>query len=307
MRRLILPAAVLLALGLAGFLWAGGPAIVAAEAAEAQRAAQNAMARALRALRAGEPGALAALLALAFGYGVAHAAGPGHGKLVVGAYGLSARAGAARLAGVAVVASLAQATVAVALVLAGVALFDLTREEMGALADRRLMQASAVAIGLLGLWLALRGAWRLALRPAGATAGHRDHHHHTHHDHGAACATCGHAHGPDPAAVAQAAGWRELAALVAAVAIRPCTGALFLLVLTWRMGILPAGIAGTYAMGLGTAVVTVAAALAAVTLREGALSALVRGGGRAARLLPATELAAGCAVAALAWAMLVQA
>lgn len=307
MRRLILPAAALLALGLAGFLWAGGPALVAAEAAAAQRAAQNAMAGALRALRAGEPGALAALLTLAFGYGLAHAAGPGHGKLVVGAYGLSARAGALRLAAVALAASLAQATVAVALVLAGVALFDLTREEMGAIADRRLMQASAVAIGLLGLWLALRGARRLVRRPveAGAAGHPRPHAHpHDHHHPGAACATCGHVHGPDPAAVAQAAGWRELALLVAAVAIRPCTGALFLLLLTWRMGILPAGIAGTYAMGLGTALVTVAAALAAVTLREGALSALARGEGRAARLLPAAELAAGCAVAALAWAML---
>lgn len=298
MRRLILPAAAVLALALAGFLALGGPALVAAEAAAAQRAAQNALAGALRALRAGEPGALAALLALAFGYGLAHAAGPGHGKLVVGAYGLSARAGAARLAAVALAASLAQATVAVALVLAGVALFDLTREDLGALADRRLMQASALAIGLLGLWLAWRGARQLRARPLPP-----------HHDHGphADCATCGHAHGPDPAAVAQAAGWRELSALVAAVAIRPCTGALFLLLLTWRMGILPAGIAGTYAMGLGTAVVTVAAALAAVTLREGALSALARGEGRAARLLPAAELAAGCAVAALAWAMLVQA
>lgn len=299
MRRLILPAAAGLALALAAFVALGGPAFVAGEAAAAQRAAQNAMAGALRALRAGEPGALAALLALAFGYGVAHAAGPGHGKLVVGAYGLSARAGAARLAGVAMAASLAQATVAVALVLAGVAIFDLTREDLGALADRRLMQASALAIGLLGLWLAWRGARRLRARPA-----HLRHDHD--HGHDAACATCGHSHGPDPAAVAQAAGWRELAALVAAVAIRPCTGALFLLLLTWRMGILPAGIAGTYAMGLGTAVVTVAAALAAVTLREGALSALARGEGRAARLLPAAELAAGCAVAALAWAMLVQ-
>ncbi|MCR9150564.1 MAG: hypothetical protein NXH83_10345 [Rhodobacteraceae bacterium] len=294
MRRLMPWAAALLVLALAAFVWLDGPRILAAEAAAAQREAQNAMAGALRALKAGEPAALATLIALAFGYGVAHAAGPGHGKLVVGAYGIAGRVRPARLAGVALAASLAQATVAVVLVYAGVLVFDLTRAQLGAMADRWMMQASALAIGAIGLWLALRGMRRLW--QARSRAGHDDGHVHG--------PGCGHAHGPDPAAVARAASPRELAAVIAAVAIRPCTGALFLLVLTWRMGIDAAGIAGAYAMGLGTAVVTVAAALAAATLREGALVALDRGEGALARLLPLAELAAGLAVAALAVAML---
>jgi len=294
MRRLMPWAAALLVLALAAFVWLDGPRILAAEAAAAQREAQNAMAGALRALKAGEPAALATLIALAFGYGVAHAAGPGHGKLVVGAYGIAGRVRPARLAGVALAASLAQATVAVVLVYAGVLVFDLTRAQLGAMADRWMMQASALAIGAIGLWLALRGLRRLW--QARSRAGHDDGHVHG--------PGCGHAHGPDPAAVARAASPRELAAVIAAVAIRPCTGALFLLVLTWRMGIDAAGIAGAYAMGLGTAVVTVAAALAAATLREGALVALDRGEGALARLLPLAELAAGLAVAALAVAML---
>lgn len=298
MRRLIPALALVLALGLLAFLWAEGPRALAAWAMETQRAAQNAMAGALRGLRAGEAGALAGLLALAFGYGVAHAAGPGHGKLVIGAYGVSGRVGLSRLAAVALLASLAQATTAVVLVYAGIFLFDLTREQLGALADRRMMQVSALAIGAIGLWLAWRGARRLLRARPG-----RDHDHHHHHHHGPD-GTCGHAHGPDPAAVANAASIRELALLIGAVALRPCTGALFLLVLTWRMGIDAAGIAGAYAMGLGTAVVTLAAAAAAVTLREGALAALGRGGGLWARVLPVAELAAGLAVAALAWAML---
>jgi len=290
MRRLTIALALILALGLVAFFSLDGPQALASWAMDSQRAAQNAMAGALRALRAGDAGALATLMALAFGYGVAHAAGPGHGKLVIGAYGVSGRVRLPRLAGVALIASLAQATTAVILVYAGVMLFDLTRTQLGDLADRRMMQASALAIGAIGLWLAVRGGrrlWRGAHR-----AGH---------DH---CESCGHAHGPSPDAIAAAAGWRELAALIGAVALRPCTGALFLLVLTWRMGIDAAGIAGTYAMGLGTAVVTVAAATAAVTLRAGALSALGRGEGILARALPAAELAAGLAVAALAWAML---
>ena len=92
-------------------------------------------------------------------------------------------------------------------------------------------------------------------------------------------------------------GWREGVALVAGIAARPCTGALLLLVLTWQMGIGWAGIAGTYAMGIGTALVTVAVAGLSVWAREGALATLA--GGRVAQVLPVLELATGLAIAAV--------
>jgi ABC-type nickel/cobalt efflux system permease component RcnA len=304
----------LIALGLAVaapllVLWAaGGLDAVTRWSVEAARAAQEAMAAAIRAVRAGHPGAVAGLLAVAFGYGVAHAAGPGHGKVLIGGYAMARRVRLAPLAALSLAASLAQATTAVAVVYAGVLLFGWTRERMAGIAEDWLAPASQAAVAGVGLWLAWRG-WRhrAAARggadraahlqpPRGPDHGH--HHDHHHHDH----AACGHAHGVSIEAAAAVTSPREAAALVAGVALRPCTGAIFLLVLTWGLGIGWAGVAGAYAMGLGTALVTLAVAALVLWAREGALQTLA--GGRIARVLPLVEIAAGLAIAAAAGLLL---
>jgi nickel/cobalt transporter (NicO) family protein len=102
--------------------------------------------------------------------------------------------------------------------------------------------------------------------------------------------------------VARVESWRDAALLVGGIALRPCSGALFVLVLTWQLGIAAAGVVGAFVMGMGTGLVTVAVALLAVWAREGVLAGL--GGGRLARAVPVLELVVGAAIAVAALGLL---
>jgi nickel/cobalt transporter (NicO) family protein len=290
MPRLISLITLALIAGLAVLYASGADRALTQWALSGQRAAQDTMAGGLRALRAGEGAALAGFLIVCFSYGFFHAAGPGHGKLLIGGYGAARAVGAWRLSAVALIASLAQGLSAVALVAAGVWVWQLGRAQMTDLADRLLAPLSFGAIALIGLWLVWRGLARL--RAA------QRHHHHDHH-HGPDCTTCGHAHLPDPADIAAATGWRDMALLIGAIAIRPCTGALFILILTAQMGAFAIGVAGTMAMALGTAALTIAVALGAVMMRRGVLAGLAESPALA-RIQPMIEIAVGGFIAILA-------
>ncbi|EAR51306.1 membrane protein, putative [Oceanicola granulosus HTCC2516] len=285
MRRLFLIVPVLL---VAAGVWAvasGQDQELARWAAGWQREFQNALAGGLRALRAGEPGAVAALLGLCFAYGFFHALGPGHGKFLIGGYGVSHDVPLLRLSTISLLSSLGQAVTAVLLVLTGLFLLGWTRTRLTDTAETIMLPLSAAAIGLIGVWLALRGARRLwRLRPSA----------HTGHDH--AChAGCTHRHGPSVEEVRHAGGLRDALALIGGIAIRPCSGAILLLVLTWHMGILAAGIAGTFAMATGTAALTILVAASSVFVRRSTLLSLAETR-HAAYVLPAIEVLAGAAI-----------
>lgn len=314
-----------LALALALFaIWAAGwSAPLAGWVTDQQRAVQDALAGAVRALRGGQAGAWLALLTVCFSYGFLHAVGPGHGKAVIGGYGVARRVRMAPLAALALASSLAQAAVAVALVQIGVLVLGLTRERLEAVADDAMLPLSHGLIAVLGLWLLWRGARGLQRHSAdtavvggehhhaqhghdhGHDKGHGHHHAHEHrHDHGAECG-CGHVHAPTPEQVARLSGWRDGALLVGAIAMRPCSGSLFLLVLTQALGIGWAGIVGAFAMALGTACVTVVVAGLAVWAREGLFATLPGGG--LVRAVPAVELVLGAGIAAMSFLLIFRA
>ncbi|TGT46168.1 nickel/cobalt transporter [Mesorhizobium sp. M8A.F.Ca.ET.165.01.1.1] len=110
--------------------------------------------------------------------------------------------------------------------------------------------------------------------------GDHDHHHdhahhdHAHHDHGASevCETCGHSHAPDPALLSgDRFDWRTAWTAVAAVGIRPCSGALIVLSFALLNGLWLGGLLSVLAMSIGTAITVSALATMAVTAKNWAV------------------------------------
>ncbi|MEO5615602.1 MAG: hypothetical protein ABIR04_11880 [Cypionkella sp.] len=310
LKRTLLSLGALLALILLALWLAGGLLVLERWVIDSQHVIQNQLAAGVRAIKQGQPGALAALLAVCFSYGVLHAAGPGHGKVLIGGYGMGRRVAFWSLAGISLAASLAQSLVAVALVYAGVAVLGWTRDAAQNAAQDVMAPIGTLAIAAVGLWLAARGlrkVWQqtAALAPLKHNHDHDSSHSHSHdhHHHDANCG-CGHSHGPSLAEIERATSWKDRSALIIGVALRPCSGALFLLILTWQLGIALAGIAGALAMGLGTSVITVAVAGMAVWAREGTLANLPFH--RVAQVLPWVEILAGSLITLIALTLLTQ-
>jgi nickel/cobalt transporter (NicO) family protein len=272
-------AAALLALAA---LWLSGAyAAVGIWAIEQQRALQGPLAQHIQDIPPGSSGAFWGLMALSAGYGFVHAVGPGHGKILVTGAALGTAASARRMAAIALAGSLAQALLAIALVYGAFLVFQASARAAVGL-EARLEPLGHLVIALVGAWLVSRGLWA-AWHPRSSCG-------------------CGHDHGPDPRA-ARARSLREAGALVAAMAARPCAGALIVLVLAWSMGLAAAGAAAVIAMGLGTASFTVTLAVLAVTGRDAAF--LSAGPASAARRVgPALQVGAGATILIVSGALL---
>ncbi|MFY3679448.1 nickel/cobalt transporter [Achromobacter xylosoxidans] len=283
-------------------------------------------------------GAAWTLIGLSFAYGVFHALGPGHGKAVISSYVLANRQTARNGALLALLSSLVQALVAIAMVAALALVFNATAAVMNQ-ATRWLELASYALVTLLGAWLvwikairpllrrrpapamavaaaptsvasapvlkgaaALRAIGVLASAPHGhavAPAQPHDHDHdhvHAHHDD---CG-CGHAHVPPPDQVAGPLSWRRAWSAIFAVGLRPCSGALIVLVFALSQGFFLAGVASALAMGLGTGLTVAALACLAVAAGGAATTLGSRlSGVAAARLRYGVEALAALAVLAL--------
>jgi ABC-type nickel/cobalt efflux system permease component RcnA len=193
------------------------------------------------------------LISLSFLYGLLHAAGPGHGKVILATYLLTQKSALLRGVWLAALAALLQGATAIILVLSLFWLLGLTSREAqgGALLAE---QASYLLILLLGGLLMLRAARAIkaARHPAGE--GHAGHDH------------CGHAHAPDARAL-ESANIRQSLAVVLSIGLRPCSGAIIVLLATEALGLRFAGILSVLAMSFGTALAVAGIAALSVGAR----------------------------------------
>ncbi|GJD99819.1 nickel/cobalt transporter [Methylobacterium isbiliense] len=244
---------------------------------------------AVSALRAGE-GGYGILAGLGFAYGVIHAAGPGHGKAVIAGYIVAGEKALARGFSLSVAAALLQAGVALALVGVGAAVLRLTASGLTE-AGRWIESAGFACVALLGLAV----TWRKAGALAGLLTGGAQ----------AACGPdCGHAALTDAERVARLSTWRERAGVVLAAGIRPCAGAVLVLVFALSQGVVWAGVLATLAMALGTALTTGALASLAVFAKALALRLAGGRGVAGAVAVAGLELVAAAFVLALGLALL---
>lgn len=234
------------------------------------------------------PAAVWGLLGLSFGYGVFHAAGPGHGKAVIAGYIVADNRSLWRGLSLSFAAALLQAVVAIGIVSVATLIFRTTAAQMNVATDL-IEQGSFLLVAVVGLAVLWRkSAGFLTLWRGGAA-------------HDPAC--CDHAHMPDAEAVSRLKDWRDMAGVVLAAGLRPCAGALIILVFAASQGLYWAGIAAAFAMALGTALTTSALAAFAVFFKFAALKMASGGSLRAVRLLAGLELLAAAFIAVLGAAL----
>jgi ABC-type nickel/cobalt efflux system permease component RcnA len=213
------------------------------------------------------------LLLLSFAYGIFHAVGPGHGKAVITSYLLSFGS------------AFVQAASAILIVGFGAIVLRVTAMQMTYATDW-LEILSYAAITLVGVWLLWSKTFgdghhhhhhhHVAVPDdAGHTHVHDHHDHdgheghdHDHHDHDGH----DHHHHHDHAAVRAPQGRAARAwSSVLAVGIRPCSGAIIVLVFALSQGLIVAGVAATLVMALGTGLTVAALATLAVSAKDVAL------------------------------------
>ncbi len=250
--------------------------------ADTQQGMQRELATSVKRLKSGNAiGAALALAGLSFLYGIVHAVGPGHGKAIISSYVVANEETVRRGIMISFLAAGLQAVSAIVLV--GVLLIGMNASGLQVNAwSNQLESVSYALIALVGLYLLSTHVMRLwrrlrdgpAVQSAQSRAAH-SHGDHADHDHhrssritmqGEACD-----HIVDARQLAGPFSWRKVMAVVFSVGIRPCTGAILVLVFALTQGLFWAGVAATFAMALGTAITVAVLASLALGSRELAL------------------------------------
>ena len=213
-----------------------------------QRDVNQQMSGLLKAVAENPTQAGGALLLFSFVYGVLHALGPGHGKVVITTWLATHPSKLKSSIGLTLAASLLQGLVAIGLVVVVLTLLQLPARQLH-LSSFWLEKGSYALVGVLGLLLCWRALKKLRalLRKPKFTAFTP---HHVHDQH---CG-CGHQHMPDPKQLERDEDWRARPLIVLSMGMRPCSGAIMVLLFSKVIGVFGWGVASALAMAAGTSI-----------------------------------------------------
>ncbi|HDG1698911.1 TPA: nickel/cobalt transporter [Kluyvera ascorbata] len=213
-----------------------------------QRDVNQQMSGLLKAVAENPTQAGGALLLFSFVYGVLHALGPGHGKVVITTWLATHPSKLKSSIGLTLAASLLQGLVAIGLVVVVLTLLQLPARQLH-LSSFWLEKGSYALVGVLGLLLCWRALKKLRalLRKPKFTAFTP---HHVHDQH---CG-CGHQHMLDPKQLERDEDWRARLVIVLSMGMRPCSGAIMVLLFSKVIGVFGWGVASALAMAAGTSI-----------------------------------------------------
>jgi nickel/cobalt transporter (NicO) family protein len=223
--------------------------------AEAQRRFSEDLSEKMRAVGHGGSWRPAAVIVLlAFLYGIFHAVGPGHGKFVTGTYFMVRRARIVHGVLMGAVIAGVQAVVAIVavLLLAEIVQMSGTHLLMNSVYLEAVSYTLVILIGVAMLVSSVLGRHSLFF---------------------------GHSHGEGGDLPPRAG--REMLSAAVAAGIRPCSGAILVLLFSIAQGVLILGIVATFAMAVGVAMTVGMLGVSTILLRHGVGTAL-RPSGRVA-------------------------
>ena len=220
-----------------------------------QREVNQQLSALLKAVAANPAQAGGTLLLLSFLYGVLHALGPGHGKVVITTWLATHPSKLKSSISLTLASSLLQGLVAIGLVVVVLSILQLPARQLH-LSGFWLEKGSYALVGILGILLCWRALKRLRalLRKPTFTAFTP---HHVHHE---SCG-CGHQHLPDPDQLNRDDDWRARLMIILSMGMRPCSGAIMVLLFSKVIGVFYWGIASALAMAAGTSLTITSLAL----------------------------------------------
>jgi len=190
------------------------------------------------------------LLLFSLLYGVLHALGPGHGKVVITTFLATHPAKLKTSLKLTLLASLLQGTVAIVLVTLMLVILQTSSRQLH-LGSFWLEKGSYLLVIGLGIWIgyrALQSLWqqrqqRSALKIYTLRSDHQ---------HDAHCG-CGHAHLPSAQQISEALNGKTQLLVVMSMGLRPCSGAIMMLLFAKVIGVYLWGVASAAVMAVGTA------------------------------------------------------